>query len=192
MGKRKNRDETKEEKAARKLAKKQKKEKHRKEKRSPSKEEDGEAAAAASVSSTPKKTKTKQSSTKKNGTSHRTPKNSEASTPSSTPTAAIVTKNHRHFVKKRIQLAISLLPGSLKNTEESIENSLRSMLLKYSNGLGGILMAFENVKIIQDEHSQGKGFILNELPYIHYTVECTALVFAPVIGSEVCTICVSE
>jgi hypothetical protein len=89
------------------------------------------------------------------------------------------------FLKKKIDVAVSLLPGSLRNCEASVEDSISQLLLKYSDGLGGILMACDNVKLKSDETGQGRGWILNELPYIHYTASCDALVFRPQVGCEV-------
>lgn len=89
------------------------------------------------------------------------------------------------FLRKRIELLISLLPGSLRNSEKSVEDAIRAMLMKYSEGLGGILMGFENVKLIGDRNKEAKGWILNELPHIHYNASCDALVFCPTIGCEV-------
>ncbi|KAL3927385.1 MAG: hypothetical protein SGBAC_013107 [Bacillariaceae sp.] len=88
------------------------------------------------------------------------------------------------FLRKRIELLISLLPGSLRNSEKSVEDAIRAMLMKYSEGLGGILMGFENVKLIGDRNKEAKGWILNELPHIHYNASCDALVFCPTIGCE--------
>jgi hypothetical protein len=70
------------------------------------------------------------------------------------------------FFQKRVKLGISLLPWSLKNCDESVKGSIRKMLLKYSDGLGGILLAFDDVRLCDREpgaKSQGKGWILNEL-----------------------------
>lgn len=89
------------------------------------------------------------------------------------------------FVKKNIELAVSLLPATLRNTEESVHSSIRQLLLKYSDGIGGILLAFDTVRIMSDKHSHARGFILNELPYIHYNVTCNALVFSPTTGTKV-------
>lgn len=90
------------------------------------------------------------------------------------------------FLRKKVELMISLLPGSLRNSEKSVEDGIRTMLMKYSEGLGGILMGFENVKLIGDRNKEAKGWILNELPHIHYNASCDALVFCPTIGCEVC------
>jgi hypothetical protein len=87
------------------------------------------------------------------------------------------------FLRKKIELAVSLLPGSLRNCEEFVEDSIRALLMKYVEGLGGILMGYENVKL--NKQSQGRGWILNELPHIHYTASCDALVFCPSVGCEV-------
>ena len=91
------------------------------------------------------------------------------------------------FFRKRAKLSISLLPWSLKDCKQSVENSLRKMMLKYSNGLGGILMAYDDVQLQdhEDENSKGKGWILNELPHVHYDVSCNVLVFYPSIGCQV-------
>jgi hypothetical protein len=93
--------------------------------------------------------------------------------------------NRTIFLRKRIELAVSLLPGSLHNCKESVEDSIRGLLMKYSEGLGGILMGFENVKLIGENKGQGRGWILNELPHIHYNASCDALIFCPSIGCEV-------
>jgi hypothetical protein len=89
------------------------------------------------------------------------------------------------FLKKKIELAVSLYPGSLRNCEEFVENSISELLLTYSEGLGGILMAYDNVKLKSDENGQGRGWILNELPHIHYNASCDALVFSPRVGCKV-------
>ena len=92
------------------------------------------------------------------------------------------------FYRKRVQLTTSLLPWSLKNCKQAVEGSIKRMLMKYSDGLGGIFLAYDNIQLQGDENStnnKGKGWILNELPYIHYEVTCDALVFAPTVGCEV-------
>jgi hypothetical protein len=93
------------------------------------------------------------------------------------------------LTKKKIEFVVSLLPATLKNTEKSVEDSIRQLLLKYSDGIGGILLAFDKVKIKVEHNSQGRGWILNELPYIHYNVSCGALVFCPTVGCKVSLAC---
>lgn len=99
----------------------------------------------------------------------------------------VSSKKKAVFLKKKIDVELSLLPSSLHNTEDAVHNSLNQLLLKYSDGLGGILMGCENVRIITEGDGKGRGWILNELPWIHYTVSCDALVFRPYIGGEVRT-----
>lgn len=77
------------------------------------------------------------------------------------------------FLRKKLRLTVSLLPAGLANVLQSIEDNLRLFLLKYSDGVGGIMLAFDNVDL------DGRGEILNELPYTHYKVTCDALIFAP-------------
>ena len=81
-------------------------------------------------------------------------------------------------------MTISLLPAALANVQVHAEDSLRLYLLKYSDGIGGILLAFENLKIISENKNAVSGIILNELPYIHYRVSTDALVFNPIPGSK--------
>lgn len=83
------------------------------------------------------------------------------------------------FFQKRVSLVVSLYPAALANVTECVKESIQSMLLKYSDGLGGVLLAFDKVKIIGKE-----GVIFNELAPIHYTVELDGLVFCPAIGTR--------
>lgn len=80
------------------------------------------------------------------------------------------------FFRRTIELNVSLLPSALSNVKTNIEDSLRAFLLKYSDGIKGILLAFDNVELL------GKGTIFNELPHIHYKVSADAVVFSPSIG----------
>ena len=92
------------------------------------------------------------------------------------------------FFRKKTKLSISLLPWSLRDCKQSVESSIRKMLLKYSDGLGGILMAYDDIKLQDfegDNNSKGKGWVLNELPHVHYDVSCNVLVFSPSVGCEV-------
>ena len=111
------------------------------------------------------------------------------STATATTTASASTSSSPPlFYRKRVQLTTSLLPWSLKNCKQAVEGSIKRMLMKYSDGLGGIFLAYDNIQLQGDENStnnKGKGWILNELPYIHYQVTCDALVFAPTVGCEV-------
>jgi DNA-directed RNA polymerase subunit E'/Rpb7 len=88
------------------------------------------------------------------------------------------------FFRKKLELTISLLPAALANVLVHAEDALRLFLLKYSDGIGGILLAFENLKIISENKNSVSGIILNELPHIHYRVSTDALVFSPMPGSR--------
>ena len=98
--------------------------------------------------------------------------------------------NKPFFFKRRVRLSLSLLPSSLHNSMASIENCFRRMLLRYDDGLKGMMVAYDDIQIednaknSKNKSSPGHGWILNELPYIHYSVSCTALVFAPSVGCE--------
>lgn len=85
-----------------------------------------------------------------------------------------------HFTEKRLEMTVSLLPASaMSNVQRHVEDSIRRFLFKYCDGVDGIVLSFENVTILND----GRGFVYNELPYIHYNVACDALVFQPLVES---------
>lgn len=88
------------------------------------------------------------------------------------------------FSRKKLELTISLLPAALANVLVHAEDSLRLYLLKYSDGIGGILLGFENLKVLSENKNAVSGIILNELPHIHYRVSTDALVFNPKPGSK--------
>lgn len=93
------------------------------------------------------------------------------------------------FFQKKVHLTVSLLPYSLKHCQSAIRASIRKQLLRNSDGWSGILLAFDNVQFLDKDNkysnSKGKGWILNELPYIHYEVQCDVLVFEPSVGAKV-------
>jgi DNA-directed RNA polymerase subunit E'/Rpb7 len=82
------------------------------------------------------------------------------------------------FFEKRFELTIALYPIDLGNVARAVENSLRSLLLRHSDQMGGVLLAFSDVTILND----GKGRILNDLPHVHYAASTKALLFRPEIG----------
>jgi RPA43 OB domain in RNA Pol I len=88
------------------------------------------------------------------------------------------------FWKRSIELTISLLPSALRNVLAHVEGALRNYLLKYSDEIGGILLAFENVTILSHGNNDAVGNIYNELPHIHYRVSANALVFDPSPGTK--------
>lgn len=86
------------------------------------------------------------------------------------------------FHQKRLKMMVSLYPVALENSLSHVRESLRSLLLKYSDGVKGVLLGFDNVEFSEEN---GGGRVMNELPQIHYSVELDALVFSPEIGSKV-------
>lgn len=98
-----------------------------------------------------------------------------------TPLRAETSSSHDEvpvFFRRTMELNVSLLPSALANVKANIEDSLRAFLLKYSDGVQGILLAFDNVELL------GKGTIFNELPHIHYKVSVDAVVFSPSVGCQ--------
>jgi DNA-directed RNA polymerase subunit E'/Rpb7 len=88
------------------------------------------------------------------------------------------------FSRKKLELTVALLPSALANVLAHAEEALRLYLLKYSDGIGGILLGFENLKVLSENKNAVSGIILNELPHIHYRISTDALVFNPKPGSK--------
>mmetsp|Transcript_11683 Transcript_11683/g.15377 ORF Transcript_11683/g.15377 Transcript_11683/m.15377 type:complete len:241 (-) Transcript_11683:18-740(-) len=82
------------------------------------------------------------------------------------------------FTKQNIKLTVSLLPIHLKNKEAAIHKAIAKSLLRYSHALKGVMLSFENVKILNNQH----GSLVMELPHVHYSVTCTACLFRPAPG----------
>lgn len=82
------------------------------------------------------------------------------------------------FFQKQVEVTVSILPFGLRDLRKSVNDSLRLWLLRYSSGLGGILLSFSNVQVLTD------GKIMNDLPHIHYQVSCDMLVFDPLVGTD--------
>lgn len=90
------------------------------------------------------------------------------------------------FEQKRLRMIVSLFPVALSNVLSHVRENLRSLLLKHSDGVGGVLLGFDSVTFSKNDSS---GVILDELPHIHYNVELNALVFCPKVGSKVSFVC---
>lgn len=86
------------------------------------------------------------------------------------------------YHKKRIEVAVSVLPAAMGNIRAALEDAVRLMLLKYTDQVG-ILLTFENIQVIGNG---GHGMVLDEIPYLHYKIAFDGLVFAPKVGSQVC------
>ena len=85
------------------------------------------------------------------------------------------------FFNKEIEVSLSLLPAAMGNIQAALEDSIRSMLLKYIKGVG-MLLTFQNLKVLSNN---GHGMILDELPYLNYKVGFEGLAFCPKVGSKV-------
>lgn len=88
------------------------------------------------------------------------------------------TQSSSPWRQTKLSLVVSLFPSALSNVSQHLHESIRSMLLKYSDGMEGVLLAFDKVSIIGNQ-----GIIRNELAHIHYTVQMNALIFSPTIGT---------
>jgi hypothetical protein len=88
------------------------------------------------------------------------------------------------FQRKVASMLLSLAPSAMANPSKAMHTSMTSMLLKYSDGLGGVLLSFDNIKVDKTKNSGSYGKILNEMPHIHVYVKCNVLVFNPSVGTS--------
>jgi hypothetical protein len=80
--------------------------------------------------------------------------------------------------RKTIRMIFSLYPCDLEDIVIAIKRSLRLNLLKFVAGMDGVLLAFDNVKIVPNG-GKTAGVIMNEQPYLHYLADLDILVFGP-------------
>lgn len=80
--------------------------------------------------------------------------------------------------RKTIRMIFSLYPCDLEDIVAAIKRSLRLNLLKFVAGMDGVLLAFDNVKIVPNG-GKTAGVILNEQPHLHYLADLDILVFGP-------------
>jgi len=126
-------------------------------------------------------------------------------------TVPVNDKDSNPFERKKARLLVSLLPASLRNINKAINGAMQSLLLRYSDGIGGVLLSFDNIQI-EDENQphnnhddtlltttttqQRKGHcittgggrygrILDEMPHIHYYITSNILVFSPTLQQQI-------
>lgn len=80
--------------------------------------------------------------------------------------------------RKTVRMFFSMYPSDLEDIMREIKRSLRTKLLRYMTGLEGVLLAFDNIKILPNG-GRVAGVILNEQPQIHYQVDLDTLCFCP-------------
>eukprot|EP00316_Scyphosphaera_apsteinii_P017259 CAMPEP_0119320990 /NCGR_PEP_ID=MMETSP1333-20130426/54071_1 /TAXON_ID=418940 /ORGANISM="Scyphosphaera apsteinii, Strain RCC1455" /LENGTH=187 /DNA_ID=CAMNT_0007327839 /DNA_START=77 /DNA_END=640 /DNA_ORIENTATION=+ len=90
------------------------------------------------------------------------------------PAVPIITPSLREF---DVKLALFLSPAFLGNALTGVRNKLNLCLLRYVDRLGGILLGYQNLKLV--DHF---AIISGDDPNLHIPVTMRALVFAPAIG----------
>mmetsp|Transcript_6677 Transcript_6677/g.14656 ORF Transcript_6677/g.14656 Transcript_6677/m.14656 type:complete len:317 (+) Transcript_6677:171-1121(+) len=84
--------------------------------------------------------------------------------------------NKLSYQLQKIRTLVSLAPSSLKDVTGNIRRLCCEDITRYVGGLGGVLMAVRDIKVM------GNGYVLSELPHIHFDVEADVVVFCPDIG----------
>ena len=88
------------------------------------------------------------------------------------------------FQRKKASILLSLAPAAMVNPSKAMHTSMQSMLLKYSDGLGGVLLSFDNINVDKSKNDGSFGRILNEMPHIHFYATCDVLIFNPSVGTS--------
>jgi hypothetical protein len=70
---------------------------------------------------------------------------------SSSPASRCISTSKPVFVERSFRLSVALLPIDLRSTVAAVENSLRTSLLRYNDQFGGVLLAFWDVRLLNDE-----------------------------------------
>ena len=79
---------------------------------------------------------------------------------------------------KKVRSLVSLAPSSLSDVKGNIRRLSCQDVTRYVQGLEGVLMAVQKVKVC------GPGRVQNELPHVHYQVEADVVVFCPDVGTR--------
>mmetsp|Transcript_5614 Transcript_5614/g.16249 ORF Transcript_5614/g.16249 Transcript_5614/m.16249 type:complete len:323 (-) Transcript_5614:237-1205(-) len=85
------------------------------------------------------------------------------------------------FRRVKVRAVVSLSPSSLLDVQGNVRRLSCEDVTRYAGGLGGVLLAVEDVRLLRDG---GKGRVVNELPYVHFDVEVSAVIFNPSIGTR--------
>lgn len=93
--------------------------------------------------------------------------------------------NYQPFQERNVRVFISLPPSALSNIANAMNASMQKLLLKYSNGMGGVLISYRDVEIDDSTPGEAPGRIMDEMPHLHYYMKCTVLIFNPSVGTVV-------
>jgi DNA-directed RNA polymerase I subunit RPA43 len=84
------------------------------------------------------------------------------------------------FHNVAIETKVHLLPSRLSNVTEGVQTLLTGMLMKYNAQLGGVVMSYDKLKIL-DTHSE----VFFDRPHVSFKIQARLLVFRPAVGSYV-------
>eukprot|EP00117_Sycon_ciliatum_P016652 scpid81822/ scgid15987/ DNA-directed RNA polymerase I subunit RPA43; Twist neighbor protein len=82
------------------------------------------------------------------------------------------------FVRVVVRERVALLPKCLDRVQHHVLEYLNARVLKYSESLHGVVVAYSSVRILQSTTA-----LVAEDPHIRFDVEATVTVFRPVVGS---------
>lgn len=127
-----------------------------------------------------KRDRTSMSSSKKEKKEAKRLKKEKRKSKSSAETPVATSSSFTPFTLERVVALASLLPSELKDVTKSAENLVGLDLLRYSSVMGGVLLAYDKLVILND----GKGRIIGDLPYSHFKIQYEALLFTPKVGKR--------
>eukprot|EP01103_Thecamoeba_quadrilineata_P012342 TRINITY_DN3161_c0_g1_i1.p1 TRINITY_DN3161_c0_g1~~TRINITY_DN3161_c0_g1_i1.p1 ORF type:complete len:240 (+),score=46.99 TRINITY_DN3161_c0_g1_i1:18-737(+) len=88
-------------------------------------------------------------------------------------------RSSRSLKETEMSITIPLLPHHIGDLTQGIYSFLDNFIMKFMNGLDGILLAYRDVVPMEPN-----GRIYDDAPHIHIRVQFKALSFSPVIGSN--------
>ncbi|KAM4705147.1 DNA-directed RNA polymerase I subunit RPA43 [Rhinophrynus dorsalis] len=94
--------------------------------------------------------------------------------PTFSEASALVSCRYSCLVVETHQRHIALSPKYLKRKRSGIQEQLNSELLKYNEGLEGVPVAYDNIKLVGE-----LGDIYDDLGHIHINIEADFVIFRP-------------
>ncbi|CAH2282561.1 DNA-directed RNA polymerase I subunit RPA43 [Pelobates cultripes] len=93
----------------------------------------------------------------------------------SSPHSALVVETHRRH--------LALSPKYLQKKRSGIQEQLNTELLRYSTGLSGVPVSYDNIKLIGELAD-----IYDDLGHIHVNIEADFVIFRPEYGQKLVAI----
>ncbi|KAG9493568.1 hypothetical protein GDO78_001456 [Eleutherodactylus coqui] len=99
--------------------------------------------------------------------------------PSFSDACGLINSRHSCLAVKTHRRHLALSPKYLHQKRSGIKELLSAELLKYNVGLAGVLVAYDNIKLVG-----GLGDIHDDIGFIHVNIEADFVIFQPECGQR--------